>query len=152
MPLRYIVPDTCALAASLYKELYSAATDPMLQEIRLRTVDAVAPSLGLAEFLNVSRKKLDPKFTNPVLSQAEVDTAVTEFLSLPITWIDVEPFATEAWRLHRVHAIETGDAFFVAVAAEFSAEIWTIATHFTDKTKQIHSGPSITDLKFFPWT
>lgn len=150
MPLRYIVPDTCALAASLYNELYSAATDPMLQETRLRTVDAVAPSLGLAEFLNVSRKKLDPKFTNPTLSQSVVDTTVIEFLSLPITWIDVEAFTAEAWRLHRVHAIETGDAFFVAVAAAFSAEVWTTDTQFTSATKPIYT--SIIDLKVSAWT
>ena len=112
MPLRYIVPDTCAIAASLYNEPHSAAADPMLQEIRLRTVDAVAPSLGLAEFLNVSRKKLDPNFTRLTLSTSVVDTTVAEFMALPITWIDVEVFAAEAWRLHRAHAIETGDAFF----------------------------------------
>ncbi len=149
MPLKYIVPDTCALAASLYNEIYSSATDPMLQEIRLRTVDAVAPSLGIAEFLNVSRKKLDPKFTNPTLSQAVVDAAVVEFLSLPITWIDVEAFAAEAWHLHRAHAIETGDAFFVAVAVAFSAEIWTTDSQFTASTKLVYA--AITDLKVSSW-
>ncbi len=109
MPLRYIVPDTCAIAASLYNETHSPATDLMLQEIRQRTVDAVAPSLGLAEFLNVSRRKL----ADPALSQAAVDTAVADFMSLPITWIDVESFAAEAWRLHRTYGVETGDAFFL---------------------------------------
>lgn len=146
MPLRYIVPDTCALAASLYNEPHSAATDPMLREIRLRTVDAVAPSLGLAEFLNVSRRKL----ADPTLSQALVDTAVAEFLSLPITWIDFEPFAAEVWRLHRIHKIETGDAFFVAVADAFSAEIWTVDTQFAAATKPVYA--SITDLKVSGWT
>lgn len=145
MPLRYIVPDTCAVAASLYNELHSAATDPMLEEIRLRTVDAVAPSLELAEFLNVSRRKL----ADPALSQALVDSAVADFLSLPITWIDIEPFAAEVWRLHRVHKIETGDAFFVAVADAFSAEIWTIDTQFTAAAKPVYAG--ITDLKVSAW-
>lgn len=145
MPLRYIVPDTCAIAASLYNEQYSSATDPMLQEIRQRTVDAVAPSLGLAEFLNVSRRKL----TDPTLSQAAVDTAVADFMSLPITWIDVEPFAAEAWRVHRNYGIETGDAFFLAVAAEFSAEIWTTDTQFTASTKPIYA--NIYDLKVSSW-
>ena len=149
MPLRYIVPDTCAIAASLYNEQYSSATDPMLQEIRQRTVGAVAPSLGLAEFFNVSRKKLDPKFTNPILSQAVIDNALASFLSLPITWIDVEPFAAEAWRLHRDHGIETGDAFFLAVAIDFSAEIWTTDTQFTASTRPIYT--NIYDLKVSSW-
>lgn len=145
MPLRYIVPDTCAVAASLYNETHSPATDSMLQEIRQRTVDAVAPSLGLAEFLNVSRRKL----TDPALSQAMVDTAVADFMSLPITWVDVEPFAAEAWRLHRDHGIETGDAFFLAVAIEFSAEIWTTDTQFTASTRPIYT--DIYDLKISSW-
>lgn len=92
MPLRYVVPDTCAIAASLYNEMYSANTDPMLQAIRQRTVDAVSPSLGLPEFLNVSRKKLNIKFTNPPLSRAVVDATIAKFMSLPITWIDLEQF------------------------------------------------------------
>lgn len=46
MPLRYIVPDTCAIAASLYNELYSANTDPLLQAIRQRTVVAVADAFS----------------------------------------------------------------------------------------------------------
>jgi len=117
----------------------------MLQEIRQRTVDAVAPSLGLAEFLNVSRRKL----TDPALSQAMVDTAVADFMSLPITWVDVEPFAAEAWRLHRDHGIETGDAFFLAVAIEFSAEIWTTDTQFTASTRPIYT--DIYDLKISSW-
>jgi len=149
MPLRYVVPDTCAIASSLYNEEYSTATDPMLQAIRQRTVDAVAPSLGLAEFFNVSRKKLDPKFTNPTLSQSEVDIAVAEFMSMPVTWIDAEPLAAEAWLLHRNHGIETGDAFFAVVAVRFSAEIWTIDTKFTASTQPVH--PNIYDMKVSPW-
>ena len=148
MTLRYIVPDTCALAASLYNETYSSVTDPMLQAIRLRTVDAVAPTLGLAEFLNVSRRKLDPNSANP-LSQAAVDSAVAEFLSLPITWIDIEPYAEEAWRVHRLHKIETGDAFFVAIAKEFSAEIWTVDSQFAASTTIMYE--HICDLKVLSW-
>ena len=149
MPLRYVVPDTCAVAASLYNEAHSLATDPMLQAIRQRTVDAVAPSLGLTEFLNVSRRKLDPKLTNPTLSQSVVDAAVANFLSLPITWIDIEPYAAEAWRLHRSHQIETGDAFFLAIAMEFSAEIWTTDTQFTASTRVIYA--NIYNLKVSLW-
>lgn len=149
MPLRYVVPDTCAIAASLYNEMYSANTDPMLQAIRQRTVDAVSPSLGLPEFLNVSRKKLNIKFTSPPLSQVIVDATIAKFMLLPITWIDVEPFTNKAWRLHCDHGIETGDAFFVAIAEEFSAEIWTIDTQFTASTQPVYA--DIYDLKAVAW-
>ena len=148
MPLRYVVPDTCAIAASLYNELHSSVTDPMLQSIRLRTVDAVAPTSGLSEFLNISRRKLDLNAVNP-LSHSAVDSAVAEFMSLPITWVDIEPYAEEAWRLHRVHKIETGDAFFVTIAMEFSAEIWTVDNQFTATTKIMYE--NIYDLKVLPW-
>jgi len=145
MPLRYIVPDTCAVAASLYNEAHSLATTPMLEAIRQRTVDAVAPALGLVEFLNVSRRKL----AGSTLSQAAVDTAVADLLSLPITWVDVEPYAAEAWRLHTSYGVETGDAFFLAVAIEFSAEIWTTDTQFTASARPLHA--DIYDLKVSPW-
>ncbi len=151
MPLRYVVPDTCAIAASLYNEIHSAKTDPMLEAIRQRTVDAVSPSVGLPEFFNVSRKKLDARFTNPTLLPATVDTAVIDFMALPITWIDVEPLAAEAWRLHRNYAIETNDAFFVAVAVQFSAEIWTIDTQFAASTSTMPNPVSVYDLKSVSW-
>ena len=115
---RYIVPDTCALAASFYNEIYAVNADPLLQAILLGSVDAIAPSLGKAEFLNVSRKKLVPNLKSPALAIADVEMAVAEFLALPILWIDIDPFTEEAWRLHRDHHIETGDAFFLEIARQ----------------------------------
>ena len=146
---RYIVPDTCVLAAALYNEIYTLQAELILEEIRQGTVDAVAPSLGMAEFLNVSRKKLDPRFTSPALSQAVVNTAVANFTTLPITWIDIEPYTAQAWHLHRDHKIETGDAFFVAIAMEFSAEIWTTDSQFTGSTRLVYA--NIYDLKASSW-
>jgi predicted nucleic acid-binding protein len=83
------------------------------------------------------------------LSQAAVDTAVAEFMSLPITWIDIEPYAEEAWRVHRLYKIETGDAFFVTITLEFSAEILTVDSQFAASTKIMYE--NICDLKVVPW-
>ena len=146
---RYIVPDTCALSASFYNEVYAVNADPMLEAIRLRSVEAVAPSLGKAEFLNVSRKKLESAFTSPVLDIADVEIAIAEFLALPIFWVDLDPLTEEAWRLHRNYNLQTGDAYFVEVARQWDAEIWTIDGQFARAARSIH--PKSFDLKMTPF-
>lgn len=147
--VRYVVPDTCAIGASLYKELYSSNIDPMLDAIRREQVVAIAPDLGLAEFLNLSRKKLDLRYTNPVLSRSMVDEAVDDFLSLPIDWIDIRDLALNAWHLYEDNGVETADAFFVEVARQWEAEIWTIDTQFFRAVKPIHNNSF--DLKVQPF-
>jgi len=146
---RYIVPDTCALSASFYNEIYAANADPMLEAIRLRSVDALAPSLGKAEFLNVSRKKLDPAFTSPVLNAADVEAAVAEFLALPIEWVDIDVLTEQAWRLHRNHKLQTGDAYFVEVARLRQAEIWTTDVQFFRRASAVY--PAVYALTVMPF-
>ena len=147
---RFIVPDTCALSASLYNEVYAANADPLLQAIRLQTVTAVAPSLGKAEFLNVSRRKLDPQLTAPVLSVADVENAVAEFMSLPIQWVDIDPIAMLAWRLHRDHGLQTADAFFVEIARQYQAEIWTTDAQFYRRAISVYA--NVYDLSVSPFS
>jgi predicted nucleic acid-binding protein len=124
---RYIVPDTCALAAILFQEQYSSNAAPLLTAIRNETIEAVAPSIGLAEFLNVARKRI----ANPQvpLSPGQVDAVVQDFLSLPITWWDVQEADTGAtlrcWREYWNHGVGTWDAYFLILAQDFDAELWT---------------------------
>ena len=132
--LRLIVPDTCALAASLYNELFAANADPLLNAIRLQDVDALAPSLGKAEFLNLSRKKL----ATPGISTADVEAVVSDFVALPILWVEIDSLTANAWRLHRDYGLETGDAFFLEVARQWQAEVWTTDEQFFNRAAVIH--------------
>ena len=146
---RWIVPDSCALAASIYNEPHSANADPMLDAIRRFNVEAVAPSLGLAEFLNISRKKLSPQTVNgvtyPALPATVVDAAVADFLNLPILWVDTESIVSTAWHLHRTHAVQTGDAFFLALGMSWGAELWTTDVPFAKRAKAVY--PNTFDLQ-----
>ncbi len=142
---RYIVPDTCAIATSLYNETYSSNADPLLEAIRLQSVDAIAPSSCFTEFFNVSRKKADGDRNNPPLPASQVEAVVADFLALPILWLDIEPFASTAWQLHRDYGIQTGDAFFVAVAQLWQAELWTKDNQFITTVTPIYA--SVYDLK-----
>ena len=120
---RYIIPDTCAFAASLYNEPYSANADPLLTAIRSGSVEAIAPSVCLTEFLNVSRKKHEPDRAGVVaLPVTEVEAVVIDFLTLPVLWIDSDPAtALNAWHLHQHHQLQTADAIFAEVARQWQA-------------------------------
>lgn len=143
MAQRYIVPDTCAIAAALYRKSFSLNVDPLINAIRNRTVDAVAPVVGIAEFLNVSRKKIEGYKTGgqqyPPLNQGIVDSAIQVFFSLPIVWIDINRnLALRSWHTYLNEGIQTGDAFFLEIAREFSAEIWTTDEPFYQKTQPFY--------------
>jgi len=124
---RYIVPDTCAIAAALFNEPLSARAEPLLRAIRAQTIDAVAPSLMLWEFLNVCRKKREG---SSALASNVVQAAVKDFFALPILYVELEPLAPAAWSIYQPGGVETGDAFFVAVARQWEAEIWTTDGRF----------------------
>lgn len=147
---RYVVPDTSALAAALYNEAYTLQAEPLLEAIRKGSVDSVAPSSGLTEFLNVSRKKLIPSGMYPALSVANVEAVVADFLILPIVWWEINVIAPSAWRLHRDHGLETGDAFFVEVARQWDAELWTIDDQFFQKASAVY--PKVFDLRIMPFS
>lgn len=135
LPPRYIVPDTCALAAALYNEPYSGNVDPLLDAIRFGTVDAIAPTLCMAEFLNVSRKKRQSG-----LSDSQVEKAILDFLSLPIVWIEMDRSVIySAWQLHFHESVETADAVFAEIAIQWQAEIWTSDDRFITKLSPHYS-------------
>ncbi len=147
--LRYIVPDTSAIAAALYRETYSAQSEPLLRAIRKGNVEAVMPSSGFTEFFNVSRKKLVSSANSPALAAADVEAVVSDFLTLPILWWGIDSLAPAAWRFHRDHGLETGDAFFVEVARQWDAELWTIDDQFYQKAGVIY--PRTFDLRVTPF-
>ncbi len=149
MPLRIIVPDTCAIGNALFREPLAPNADPLLTAIRMRTVDAVAPVLCQVEFINICRKKMEGVGA-PALGAPIVKTAIDEFLSLPITWEPITPELTEdAWAWY-LRGVGTGDAYFAAVATAWSAEIWTSDTEFVRRTAPHHS--AIYDLNLRPYS
>ena len=131
---RLIVPDTCALAASLYNEVFAPHADPMLNSIRLQDVDAIGPSLCKAEFLNLSRKKS----ATPGMAMSDIEAVIVDFFALPVLWIDIDSLAESAWRLHVDYGIETGDAFFLEFARQRDAELWTTDEQFHRKARAIY--------------
>ena len=142
---RIIVPDTCVLGAAFYNEAYSSNADPLLEAIRLRAIDAIAPILGIAEFFNVSRKKQAEFDRNPSSPNPNVDAVVNDFLALPIVWWEMDAdMAKNAWITHRTHQIETWDAFFIEVAKLFEAELWTTEQAFYRKAVAVY--PNSFDL------
>jgi predicted nucleic acid-binding protein len=142
---RYVVPDTSAIAAALYNESYTLQAEPLLEAIRKGSVDAVAPSSGLTEFLNVSRKKLISSGSHSASFVADVEAIVADFLTLPILWWEISAIAPSAWRLHRSQGVETGDAFFLEVARQWDAEIWTLDEQFYRTAHLAH--PKTFDLR-----
>ncbi len=146
---RYAVPDTSAIAAALYNEPYTLQAEPLLEAIRKGAVDAVAPSSGLTEFFNVSRKKLISSGPRPAPSVADVEAVVADFLTLPILWWEINAIAPAAWRLHRDQGVGTGDAFFLEVARQWDAEIWTLDEQFYRTAYLVH--PKTFDLRTMPF-
>lgn len=149
---RYIVPDTSSLAAALYQEPASAHAAPLLQAIRLQTVEAIAPSLALPEFFNVSRKKRNGNQTHGIapVSASLVEAIVSDFLNLRIVWEDIDALAESGWRLHRDHQIETADAFFLEAARQWQAELWTADEQFYQRATLVY--PKVFNLRVTPFT
>ncbi len=148
---RYIVPDTSALAAAFYNELSSANAAPLLTAIRSHSVGAVAPSLLLPEFLNVSRKKQQGNAVQGFLPVPAlvVEAIVADFLALPIILEEDEALAAGAWRLHQDHGIQTADAFFVELARRWQAELWTADDHLARTAQIVY--PSVFNLRVQPF-
>lgn len=122
MPFRTVVPDNSALIAAFFRERHSAYAAPLLEAIRLRQVDAVAPTLLMTEFLNACRRKVEGRTPIP---RSAVDSIVSDFLSLPITWQPVEEIALFAWGLYQPGGVEAADAFYLHVSMTWQAELWT---------------------------
>ena len=138
---RYVVPDTSALAAAFYKEPASANAAPLLEAIRAETVSAVAPDLLLPEFLNVCRKKQSASLAlgfAPVPASI-ADAIVSDFVSLRIVLENLGGLTQHSWRLHQDYGIETGDAFFLAVAQQWQAELWTADAQFFRRASTVYS-------------
>ncbi len=149
---RYIVPDTSSLAAAFYNEAASSHALPLLQAIRAQTVEAIAPSLMLPEFLNVCRKK---QKGNPVLGFAPVpvplvEAIVSDVLALPLVLEEMRPLAINAWRLHQDHGIQTADAFFLEVARQWQAELWTADDQFFGRAIQVYG--NVFNLRLTPFS
>lgn len=150
--IRYVVPDTSALAAAFYNETVSAHAIPLLQTIRSQTVEAIAPSLLLPEFLNVCRRK---KQGNPSQGFAPVPTPLVEaivndMLALPLVLEETRPLTVGAWRLHQNHGIQTADAFFVEVARQWQAELWTADEQLFRSASQVYG--SVFNLRTIPFS
>jgi predicted nucleic acid-binding protein len=138
---RYVVPDSCSLGAAFFKETYSSNAAPMLAAIRLGTVDAIAQMICIGEFLNLCRKKLGEG-----VAASDVDAVISDFLSLPIVWFDIEPFfARRSWQLFRTSSIGTNDAFFIQLAQRMGAELWTIDGGLAANGPSVYSG--VVDLR-----
>ena len=152
MPVyRYVVPDTSALAAAFYKEPSSANASPLLHAVRLQTVAAIAPQLILPEFLNVCRKKQNASLAlgyAPVSSD-DAEAIVQDFLVLPLVLEDMTALAGQAWRLHQDHGLETGDAFFLAAAQQWQAELWTADVQFFRRASAVYA--AVYDLTATPF-
>lgn len=151
---RYVVPDSCALAAGLYPETLSANADPLVEAIRSASVDTIAPELGIAEFRNVSRKKVEGYrhrgITYPPLPLAGVEAIVRDFLALPITWVDLRTGASGAWNLYATRNVQTYDAFFLEVAIQWEAELWTTDADFAAAAGTIY--PRVFNLQTVAFT
>ena len=134
---RYVVPDTCAVAAALFNEVYSANALPLIEAIHRQGVHAIAPVLGIAEFLNVSRKKVEARDGHS-LHLADVEAIVADFFSLPIAWENIEQNQKKAWRWYH-SGVETADAFFLQTAIDWDAEIWTTDQKFFNAARPHYS-------------
>ncbi len=150
--VRYIVPDTSALAAAFYNEPGSINAASLLEAIRSQTADAVAPSILLPEFLNVSRKKQQGNTAQGFLPVPTlvVEAVVADFLALPIVLEEVEGLAAGAWRLHQDYGIQTADAFFVELARKWQAELWTADIHLARTALLVY--PLVFNLRAQPFT
>lgn len=130
------------MAAAFYKEPASANAAPLLEAIRAETISPIAPDLLLPEFLNVCRKKQSAGLAHGFLPvpASVADSIVSDFVNLKIVVESLEALTLTAWRLHQDHGIETGDAFFLAVAQQWQAELWTTDAQFFRRASGIY-GP-----------
>jgi len=147
--MRYVVPDTCAIAAGLFVEQWTGNCGPMIEAIRRREVEAIAPAIGLAEFLSVARKKMAGADLSPLV----IDSVVADFFSLPITWWDIDEASTgltqRCWRTHRTHSVGAWDAYFLLLAQDFQAEVWTTDKQFYQTASALY--PNVHDLQAKPF-
>ena len=119
---RFVTPDAGGLIAALFNETNTARAIPLIRAIERSEVDAVAPSLLVTEFLE--KCAWIRSGGRPYSNQA-IDEIVKTFLNLPILYIPNETIASEAWRLHRPGGVELPDAFYLTVAMQWGAELWT---------------------------
>ena len=130
---RYVVPDACVLGAAFFAERYTQNAVPLLNAIRTGAVDAIMPTVGMNEFLNICRNKLDKG-----IAPAMVEQIVEDFAGLPIEWWDQGVKASkEAWRLYREKGIGTNDAFYCLLARDWQAELWTQDGDFISRAAAI---------------
>jgi predicted nucleic acid-binding protein len=123
---QYVVIDASVAGAWSFAEPYSSQAQTVLEAIEAHRVHAIAPDRFVEELLRVCQKKTLPP---PVGASIHPDDAWTRFLEIvtsPIYFIPSDELHERAWQLAFAASITTHDALYLAVAEQWSAELWTL--------------------------
>jgi predicted nucleic acid-binding protein len=123
---RRIVPDTSVLVGGMFP---SDERFPLKRAIQLinaiatRSVICFAPDALVIELVKVAFDKRSGKRSSNANAD-EVDDQLTSFLKLPIEYIPSETLVTQAIEHCRHNSISPTDAWFLAAAETYGAELW----------------------------
>lgn len=135
---RRIVPDASVMVPAFFpEELHIRGrtfrlTQPALRlaaAITSREVAAFAPGLLLHEFLRRAYRKSSPRSGAASVPLEDVQTQVATFLRLPVTYVPMTQLADLAWDLVVNSGVPPPDAWYVACAMQYQAELWISHEH-----------------------
>lgn len=128
---RRIVPDTSVLIGAMFpydKQFPFERAFQLINAVMNHNVVCFAPDLLLVEFLKAAFDKRGKRRSSNI-GQGEVEEQLASFLKMPIVYISSENLVTQAIEHCRRNSISPTDAWFLAAAETYQAELWISHDH-----------------------
>ena len=114
----------------------------ILNAILLGEAFAFAPEILRFEFVGRANKFITGYGGSTRLALEDVEAQVYDFFSLPIRWIAGSELDYDTWNLVRQHNLAPPDAYHLACARAYNAELWISHEHkdgFAQHARAVHS-------------
>ncbi len=122
----YVVVDASVAGAWSFAETYSVQAQGILDAVCGHRVTALAPGRFVEEVIRLCQKKTQPA---PVGAAIAPDDAWNRFLDVvtsPIVLIPSDEVLEHTWQIAMATGLTTHDALYLATAALWGAELWTL--------------------------
>lgn len=150
MTMRKIVPDSSVMVPAFFPERLtvggnafdlSARARPIATAIRTRDIEAFAPDMLLAEFLNTAAAKAFDRTGSSAMDAQDVRDQILRFIALPIFSVPAGRISTVALDLIMSERVSPPDSWFLAAAIYTGAELWYSHRHqdgIVEQAEKLH--------------